>query len=236
MLLRRDCLVLLLWQVLHHRYTLHPPDDLEVVLPFRVTLKQFASQAFFNWNWAWNFKDKRFGYVKNTIRLARGRFRGAWELNLFPASAPELRRPVMMWARTLLIGHSLIIIVSCYLHLWMLPVVTTFAPIYGSWLLLLCNHTQHMGLRDNVSDFRLCCRTITLNPLVSFLYWQMNYHTEHHMYAAVPCYNLGRLHLLIKHDLPPCPDGLIATWRQIADIQKKQDADPAYQYQAQLPG
>ena len=42
------------------------------------------------------------------------------------------------------------------------------------------------------------------------------------MYAAVPCYNLGRLHRLIKHDLPPCPHGLAATWLEIAAIQKRQ--------------
>lgn len=43
---------------------------------------------------------------------------------------------------------------------------------------------QHAGLSDNVPDFRLCCRTMILNPFFRFLYWHMNYHTEHHMYAA----------------------------------------------------
>jgi fatty acid desaturase len=30
------------------------------------------------------------------------------------------------------------------------------------------------------------------------------------MYAAVPCYRLGKLHKLIRHDLPPSPRGLPA--------------------------
>jgi fatty acid desaturase len=63
----------------------------------------------------------------------------------------------------------------------------------------------------------------------------MNYHTEHHMYAAVPCYNLGKLHQAIKHDLPPCPHGLVATWKEIAAIQKMQDEDPTYQHVAAIP-
>ena len=80
-------------------------------------------------------------------------------------------------------------------------------------------------------------RTTLANPIESFLiapYW-VNYHCEHHMYAAVPCYNLGKLHKLIKHDLPHCPRGLIETWRQIAGIRKKQKIDPEYQYVAELP-
>ena len=86
-----------------------------------------------------------------------------------------------------------------------------------------------------MADFRLCCRTFTLNPLVRFLYWQMNYHTEHHMYAAVPCYHLARLHRLIRHDLPPTPHGLLAVWREIAAILARQAKDPAYRHVVALP-
>jgi fatty acid desaturase len=75
-----------------------------------------------------------------------------------------------------------------------------------------------------------------VNPVVQFLYWHMNYHTEHHMYAAVPCYNLGALHRAIAHELPPCPRGLRATWEEIAAILRIQSANPAYQHVALLPG
>jgi len=71
---------------------------------------------------------------------------------------------------------------------------------------------------------------------VRFLYWHMNYHIEHHMYAAVPCYNLKKLHEQIKPDLPPSPVGLVQTWKIIIDLMKKQKADPSYQFVAQLPG
>jgi fatty acid desaturase len=64
----------------------------------------------------------------------------------------------------------------------------------------------------------------------------MNYHTEHHMYAAVPCYNLGQLHRLIKHEMPHCPKGLRETWAQIVEIQERQEHDPVYQHVAKLPG
>ena len=63
----------------------------------------------------------------------------------------------------------------------------------------------------------------------------MNFHIEHHMYAAVPCYNLGKLHRLIRHDLPECPRGLVASWSQIGDILERQKSDPSYQYVPELP-
>lgn len=218
----------------HHQYTLHQPDDLEVVLPTRLMVKHFFKTAFINFGWL--------PYTaKNALRLARGRFEGEWELKLFPEDEPEKRHGVMRWARTLLIGHALIIAVSLYAAwqfspVWLLvPILTTFAPAYGGWLFFLCNNTQHIGLQDGVPDYRLCCRTFTLNPIAQFLYWHMNFHIEHHMYAAVPCYNLGKLHRAIKHDLPPCPHGVIETWREIAAIQKKQDDDPTYQHVALLP-
>ena len=212
----------------HHRYTLHPPDDLEVVLPMRLMIKHFFLQGFLN--------PKAVYYsAKDTLRIARGKFSGEWELAIFPAAEPHKRRSPVNWARTVLVGHGLILIVSAVFKLWILPVLITLAPFYGGWLFFLCNNTQHIGLQDNVPDFRLCCRTFILNPVARFLYWHMNYHTEHHMYAAVPCYKLGKLHGLIKHDLPPCPSGLVATWREIAAIQKRQDEDPAYQYPAPLP-
>jgi len=38
--------------------------------------------------------------------------------------------------------------------------------------------------------------------------------------AAVPCYNLGRLHNTIKHELPHCPVGLYRTWKEIIPLLK----------------
>jgi len=117
----------------------------------------------------------------------------------------------------------------------LLPVLTTFAVFYGGWLRFLCNNTQHTGLSDEVLDFRLCTRTMILNPFFRFLYWHMNYHIEHHMYAAVPCYNLAKLHRAIRHDLPPSPSGLVAAWKEIIAIVKQQRVEPEYQYIPELP-
>ena len=212
----------------HHKYTLHPPDDYEVVFPVKLTFTGFLKSAVVN---PWGF----YARWKSIVRLSFGKLDDHEATVMFPESGVDKRRELFNWARIQLVGHVLILGVSLYFGLWLVPVLITLAPAYGGWLLFLCNTTQHVGLTDNVPDFRLCCRTITLNPLVQFLYWHMNFHIEHHMYAAVPCYNLGKLHRLIKHELPRCPVGLYQTWKEIITILKIQETDPEYQYTPELP-
>ena len=55
------------------------------------------------------------------------------------------------------------------------------------------------------------------------------------MYAAVPCYKLGKLHRAIEDDLPTIPVGIVATWREIAAILEKQREDPNYQHLPDAP-
>lgn len=213
----------------HHKFTLHPPDDLEVVLPKRFTLKSYLLFAFVN--------PHGFYYrLKGVIRLSIGKIDGEWDNMLFPPDKPEKRRALIQWARILLLGHGLIVIVSLYFGQWMIAVVVTLAPFYAGGFQFLLNESQHTGLSDNVSDYRLNTRTILVNPFLRFLYWNMNYHIEHHMYAAVPCYHLGELHALIAHDLPHCPRGVVQTWREIIPIILRQRVEPDYQFVPELAG
>jgi fatty acid desaturase len=212
----------------HHKYTLHQPDDMEVVLPVSITLGSLLKTAFIN----------PVGVVERSrswITLSRGVFENEWQRILFAEGKRESPAALFGWARVLLVGHGLIIAQAFVTGWWMLPVLCTFAPFYGGLLLFLCNNTQHVGLRDEVEDFRLCTRTIYLNPVVQFLYWHMNFHIEHHMYAGVPCYRLARLHRAIRHELPPTPGGLVATWREIIRILRRQQREPAYQFTPEVP-
>jgi Na+-transporting NADH:ubiquinone oxidoreductase subunit F len=58
--------------------------------------------------------------------------------------------------------------------------------LYGSWLMVVYGLTQHAGLAENVLDHRLNCRTVYMNFIHRYLYWNMNYHVEHHMFPLVP--------------------------------------------------
>ena len=213
----------------HHKYTLHPPDDLEVVLPHGVDLKGLRKTGLINYRYPYDLLRGKFktfaGHVPND----------QWSTMLFPESDPKRRQAFTNWERIVLIGHLAIAAAALASGYWAVLLVFTFPKSFGSWLQMLCNSAQHVGLQDKVADFRLCCRTIHLNPFVQFLYWHMNYHTEHHMYAAVPCYRLGKLHRLIKHEMPYCPRGLRETWRHIGEILDRQQRDPDYYYSAELP-
>jgi fatty acid desaturase len=92
------------------------------------------------------------------------------------------------------------------LALWMgsiLPLMVIGLPrLYGAWHHIMTGLLQHGGLADNVTDHRLNSRTVYMNPISRFIYWNMNYHVEHHMFPLVPYHALPRLHEMIKHDLP----------------------------------
>ena len=212
----------------HHRYTLHPPDDLEVVLPVELTLKSYLGFAFVN--------PRGFALrLKQVLQLCFGLIGSDWERALFPPAALEQRRQLFNWARFMLLGHLLIVALSLAQGWWMLIVLVTLAPFYGGGFQYLLNEAQHIGLTDRVDDYRLNTRTILLNPPLAMLYWQMNYHIEHHMYAAVPFYNLPELHRLVQGDTPlPCR-GIIGTWRQIIPILRRQQREPDYMFLPELP-
>ncbi len=217
----------------HHRYTLHAPYDSEVVLPIKHTLVDFFKGAFVDWR-AWCI-------IRSHWRYATGKIDNPWVQKLFPASKPALRRELFNWSRLTLAVHTILVIAGIALGIaihprWLLlPVLTTFARYYGRWLNFLLNDTQHVGLKDNVPDFRLCCRSVKVNPFFGFLHWQMQYHIEHHMYAGVPCYNLPRLNRIIRNHLPPPARGVIGAWRQIGKILDRQKTDPDYGYVPPLP-
>ena len=213
----------------HHASTLHPPDDEEVVLPLHLPLATFLSCALVNPLGMWKVVS---GHVLHSF----GRLRTPWEHTLFPKRDKVGRRALARWSRIVLIGHVLIVAVSFATGHWLIAVVTSFARFYAGGFQWVINITQHIGLQDNVPDFRLCCRTIRLRPFVTFLYFRMNWHTEHHMYAAVPCYNLKRLRAVIDPEMPPFSPSLLAAWREILSIFRRQAGDPSYQHINPIPG
>lgn len=84
-----------------------------------------------------------------------------------------------------------------------LPLMVIGLPrLYGAWHHVMTGLLQHGGLADNVIDHRLNSRTVYMNPISRFIYWNMNYHVEHHMFPMVPYHALPRLHEMIKADLP----------------------------------
>jgi Na(+)-translocating NADH:ubiquinone oxidoreductase F subunit len=142
---------------------------------------------------------------------------------------------VTVRARAHLLVYCLVIGCAVFFETW-LPVILIFAPRFmGSWLILLYSLTQHTGLAEDVTDHRRNCRTVKMNPINRFLYSNMNYHLEHHMYPLVPYYSLPKLHELIKDDCPPPYNGIIEAWREIIPAVMRQMKDPTYFVERPLP-
>ena len=71
--------------------------------------------------------------------------------------------------------------------------------------------------------------------MVRFLYMNMNYHVEHHMFPLVPFHALPRLHEAIKDDCPTPYPNLYTAWREIILVTIRQLKDPGYHVKRRLP-
>ena len=170
--------------------------------------------------------------VKHLFLHAAGRLDPS-EANL----VPEMERPkVYLVARIWLAIHLAIIASALLLHSW-LPVlyVGVLPTMYGAWLMLFFGLTQHAGLAENVLDHRLNSRTIYMNPVFRFLYWNMNYHVEHHMFPMVPYHRLADLHEVMKSDTPKPYASTIEAYREIIPAMLRQMKDPEYFVKRELP-
>ena len=218
----------------HHRYTLHPRGDREVLLPRNPSLKAGYLLQLFTFNVFGGLESNGLiPVVRDIIKTTLGQYDREWIEALY-ADHPGPRKQAVTWARLILLFHAGVLAVSIVFQLWLLPVLLTLHVFIGNWLKYFVGLPMHCGLRSDVPDFRKCVRTITLNPLSEFLYWHMNWHAEHHMFAGVPCYNLKRLHMAIADDMPP-PRTVFGAWREMRRTWHKQQADPNYEYDTPIP-
>jgi MocE subfamily Rieske [2Fe-2S] domain protein len=117
-----------------------------------------------------------------------------------------------------------------------LPLLYIGLPnLYGAWLMVIYGLTQHAGLAENVLDHRLNCRTVYMNPINRFLYLNMNYHVEHHMFPLVPYYNLPKLHAVVRPDMPTPYRGIVEAYREIIPAIRRQLTDPGWNVKRKLP-
>jgi MocE subfamily Rieske [2Fe-2S] domain protein len=144
-------------------------------------------------------------------------------------------KTVIFKARFFLLIYLTVISLSLMLGT-ILPLMFIGLPtILGGWLMPVYGFTQHAGLQENVLDHRLNSRTVYMNPIHRFLYWNMNYHVEHHMYPLVPYHALPKLHELVKNDCPKPYNGILEAYREIIPAVLKQIKDPSYCVKRVLP-
>ena len=149
---------------------------------------------------------------------------------------PEVSHPaVIRTARIWLIIYAAAIGAALWFQSW-IPVLLIGLPrLYGCWHMVMCGWLQHGGLADNVTDHRLNSRTVYINPISRFIYWNMNYHIEHHMFPLVPYYRLPELHEAVKHDYPAPNTSIWQAYAEMTPALIRQIRDPDHHIHRPLP-
>jgi fatty acid desaturase len=154
------------------------------------------------------------------------------ELTFVPASE---RTKVISAARVGLCLIVALIVWCCAVHSLLPAMLLGLPSIYGAFMGPFFATTQHAGLAEDVLDHRLNSRTVYMNPVFRFLYWNMNYHVEHHLFPLVPYHALPRLHEAVR---PFCPRPYRSCWeayREIIPAILRQRRDSAWFVQRTLP-
>ena len=138
-------------------------------------------------------------------------------------------------ARIWVVIYALTLGAALWFQSW-IPVLLIGLPrLFGCWHMVICGWLQHGGLADNVTDHRLNCRTVYMNPVSRFIYWNMNYHVEHHMFPLVPYYRLPELHRVCAWDFPAPCTSCAAGYAEMLPALWRQRKDPDFHIRRPLP-
>ena len=228
----------------HHRYTLHPEGDRENLLPLEPSLAepfvlQLLTINLLTQRGRTFSKGGLLSTIWVTLLSAVGRVgdldipRDEWVQTLHEDQPEEYRKSIW-WSRFLLVFHGGVTVVSLLTGYWIIIFIIPAASFIANIFSYLVGLPQHCGLQENVPDFRKSVRSMTLPPILEFLYWRMNWHTEHHMYVGVPCYNLKKLYEATADDMPR-PRTLVEAWKEMRETWQRQKSDPDYFYDTPLP-
>jgi Na(+)-translocating NADH:ubiquinone oxidoreductase F subunit len=207
----------------HHSDTIIVGRDPEIAVPRPTNLVKFI------WNF-FNIGAAR-KYITEVGLHVRGKFTPD-ELTFLPATE---KRAVILRARIYVLIYLGVVALALYTRS-ILPLMYIGLPsLFGPWLMVVYGYTQHAGLAENVLDHRLNCRTVYMNRLNRYLYWNMNFHVEHHMFPLVPYHALPKLHEIVKPDMPKPYASILEAYKEIIPAVLRQRNDPAYFVKRVLP-
>ncbi len=149
---------------------------------------------------------------------------------------PESERwKICLLARIHLAIFAAVVAACIGLHSILPAMYVGLPSFYGCFLVVYLALTQHAGLAEDVLDHRLNTRTVYMNPVSRFVYWNMNYHLEHHLFPLVPYHALPRLHAVIKAHTPRPYRSTIEAYCEIVPTLLRQLQDPGYCARRELP-
>jgi fatty acid desaturase len=207
----------------HHSHTSLVGRDSELAVPRPPDLIGIALDLFF-------IRDG-LTQLARLIRHACGKLSEDGEQFVPPAE----RRKVA-WSSRAYLATIAMVIVACLATHSILPAMLIVLPrFYGAPFSFLMNLALHAGLAEDVWDHRLNTRTVLVNPVLGFLYSNMNYHTEHHLFPMVPYHRLPQLHALIQTQCAAPYRGMWAVHRELVPMLLRQKRDATAYIRRRLP-
>jgi fatty acid desaturase len=178
----------------------------------------------------WRYVSGTFGLtfyfdaMRQLIRHSRGRFTDQ-EVEFLP---PHEVRKAIINSRIMATCYAALLLGGILFQSpW--PFILYFIPRFlGGCLVTLYINTQHMCMAEDLYDHRQTTRSIKCGWLERWLYWNMNYHIEHHLYPAVPFHALPELNKSIGDQLPPPLNGVVATNIDILRAISRQRTEPHF--------
>ncbi len=190
----------------HHTYTWMRGLDAQMPFNTPLTLK----------GWLLEISDFP-QYVYDATHLVRNAFgRLHPEVRDF---TPESEWPKLVWeARIFLAVYLGVAAAVAAGQLW--PLVYLVVPrLVGGVAIQVFTVIQHAEMEENNPDLRKSTRSFTTNRLGNFLYVNMSFHVEHHLYPTVPFHAMRALNAELRGQLPAPDRGLFPTnWRVLSAV------------------
>lgn len=200
----------------HHTHTYETGADVEIQTERPPSLAKLALDFF------------RIPFLLNSFAVLTQYATGVLPAVILKEAPLAERRKIVWSARAMLGFYALLSLLGLLYGLWFPLLLTLGAKISGGWLHAWMSYTQHTGMPENVSDHRLNTRTVYTHPVLQFLYWNMNFHIEHHMFPMVPFYALPELHRELKDQMLAAYPSFWVAWREIIPTRIEQTRDPNY--------
>jgi len=142
------------------------------------------------------------------------------------SGSPSIKDTLQWWARAHIAFYVVFVpafikLVGLWLMFWCWLLPCYFGPAL-TWILQIAEHADCTRDGNGLTN----TRSLEVNPLVRFVYWNMNYHAEHHLYPTFPFHQLHEAHELLKGHISKQCDGVFQLHRRvITDYIPKQIAD-----------
>tara|TARA_B100000029_G_C17528276_1_gene942421 strand:+ start:385 stop:1353 length:969 start_codon:yes stop_codon:yes gene_type:complete len=171
----------------HHTFTQHPqkdPDKVEFPTSYIEYLKHITS--FVIWI---RILDNLFRHTLGKLNKNEKEYIPSTEVkNLFFEN------------RCMVLGYLILLLFSIIFQTWFLFFYWILPRVLGEPFLRLFRMAEHTG-KDESPNMIQNTRTSLPSKFVKFLYWNMPYHTEHHIYSNIPFHKLPKFHQSIKSRL-----------------------------------